>query len=82
MKILVIAPHADDEVYGMGGTILKLIDQGHEVKTLAICCGSSYVFEHSGARVPRELREKEFAQAAEMMGADALTARRRSMLQI
>lgn len=31
MKILVMAPHADDEVLGMGGTIAKMVDEGHEV---------------------------------------------------
>ncbi len=69
MKVLVIVPHADDEVYGMGGTILKLVDQGHEVKTLAICCGSTYSFEHSGKSIPREVREEEFRKASNMMGA-------------
>lgn len=31
MNILVIAPHADDEILGVGGTIAKYIDQGHNV---------------------------------------------------
>ncbi len=31
MKILIIAPHADDEVLGVGGSIAKYIDQGHQV---------------------------------------------------
>lgn len=38
MKILILAPHADDEVIGMGGTIAKLTSQGHEV-VLAVLTG-------------------------------------------
>ena len=31
MKILVLSPHADDEVLGVGGTIARLSNEGHEV---------------------------------------------------
>lgn len=31
MRVLIIAPHPDDEVLGCGGTIAKLSAQGHEV---------------------------------------------------
>ena len=31
MRILVFAPHNDDEVLGVGGTIAKLTSFGHEV---------------------------------------------------
>lgn len=40
-KILVIAAHPDDEVLGMGGTILKLSMQGNEVHVLIVTDGSS-----------------------------------------
>ena len=39
MKVLILAPHADDEVIGMGGTIAKLTSQGHEV-ILAVLTGA------------------------------------------
>jgi len=41
MRILVIAAHPDDEVYGMGGTIAKLSGKGHDVFTLIVTEGCS-----------------------------------------
>lgn len=41
MRILVIAAHPDDEVYGMGGTIAKLAYKKHEVYVLIITDGCS-----------------------------------------
>jgi len=35
-KVLVIAPHADDEVLGMGGTISRMVDQGREVQVAVL----------------------------------------------
>ncbi len=44
MKILVIAAHFDDEVYGCGGTIAKLADKGHEIYACVLTdsCSSQY----------------------------------------
>ncbi|WP_260483861.1 PIG-L deacetylase family protein [Sphingomicrobium flavum] len=38
MSILVLAPHADDETLGMGGTIARLVDEGEQV-TVAVLTG-------------------------------------------
>ncbi len=38
MKVLVIAPHADDETIGAGGTIARLAAEGHHV-TVAVVTG-------------------------------------------
>jgi LmbE family N-acetylglucosaminyl deacetylase len=36
MKIVVFAPHPDDEIYGCGGSILKWMEEGHEVHIIYI----------------------------------------------
>tara|TARA_B100000787_G_C16132969_1_gene268265 strand:+ start:337 stop:1008 length:672 start_codon:yes stop_codon:yes gene_type:complete len=36
-RILVVAPHPDDETIAAGGTIAKLSSQGHEVHVLTAC---------------------------------------------
>lgn len=36
MKIVVFAPHPDDEVYGCGGSILKWMEEGHDMHIIYI----------------------------------------------
>ncbi|MGN7613661.1 PIG-L deacetylase family protein [Magnetococcales bacterium HHB-1] len=33
-RILIISPHADDDIFGAGGTLLKCIEKGGQVKTV------------------------------------------------
>jgi len=35
-KIVVFAPHPDDEIYGCGGSILKWIEEGHDVHVVYV----------------------------------------------
>ena len=44
MKVLVVAPHADDEVLGVEGTIAKYIDEGHEVYVCVMTSGHPSMF--------------------------------------
>lgn len=46
-KILVIAAHPDDEIYGMGGTISRLTSEGNEVFLLIVTDGSSSQYRES-----------------------------------
>lgn len=42
MKILVFAPHNDDEVLGVGGTMAKFAAEGHEVYVCEVTSGKSF----------------------------------------
>jgi glucosamine-6-phosphate deaminase len=44
-KVLVFSPHPDDDVISMGGTLSRLVDQGHEVHTTYQTSGSIAVFD-------------------------------------
>lgn len=61
MRILVIAAHPDDEVYGMGGTIAKLSSQGHEVHVLIVTDGCTA--QYAGRPDLSEIIETKHAEA-------------------
>lgn len=58
MKVLVIAAHPDDEVYGMGGTMAKLSDAGHEVHVLIVTDGCTAQYRND-LRLPEILAQKK-----------------------
>ena len=45
MRILVIAPHPDDEILGVGGTISKRATAGHEVYVCVVTKGCEPLFQ-------------------------------------
>ena len=47
MNILVIAPHPDDEIIGVGGPIAKRVQQGHEVYVCVVTKGQSPMFDQN-----------------------------------
>jgi len=49
-KVVVFSPHPDDDVICMGGTMIKLVKQGHEVHTCYQVSGNIAVFDHDAQR--------------------------------
>lgn len=65
MKILVIAPHMDDETLGVGGTIAKHVQQGDAV-TVCICANRAYGHQYLAPVIAQE--EEAARRAREILG--------------
>lgn len=49
-RSLIFSPHPDDDVISMGGTLLRLVDQGHEVHVAYQTSGNIAVFDDDARR--------------------------------
>jgi len=49
-RVLIFSPHPDDDVISMGGTLLRLVDQGHEVHIAYQTSGNIAVFDDAVIR--------------------------------
>jgi glucosamine-6-phosphate deaminase len=52
-RVLVFSPHPDDDVISMGGTLIRLADQGHEVHVAYQTSGNIAVFDADAIRFAR-----------------------------
>ena len=49
-RVLIFSPHPDDDVISMGGTLLRLVEQGHEVHVAYQTSGNIAVFDEDVIR--------------------------------
>lgn len=49
-KILVLSPHPDDDVFSMGGTLMRLVEHGHQVDVAYQTSGSNGVYDEEAIR--------------------------------
>jgi len=49
-RILIFSPHPDDDIISMGGTFIRLVDQGHEVHVAYQTSGNIAVFDDEAIR--------------------------------
>ncbi len=50
-RVICLSPHPDDDVISMGGTLIRLVEDGHEVHIAYMTSGNIAVFDHDAARV-------------------------------
>ncbi|MGA2693394.1 MAG: glucosamine-6-phosphate deaminase [Opitutaceae bacterium] len=60
-RILVLSPHPDDDVIGMGGTLCRLVEHGHEVHVAYQVSGANAVSDEALARALRFVRDSGLA---------------------
>jgi N-acetylglucosamine malate deacetylase 1 len=71
MRLLVIAPHPDDESIGCGGTILLHRQRGDPVSVVFLTSGERGIVG-AAPEVAMRVRESEAAAAAEVLGIEQL----------
>lgn len=49
-RVVLFSPHPDDDVISMGGTLIRLVDQGHEVHIAYQTSGNIAVFDQDAIR--------------------------------
>ena len=63
-RVLVVAPHPDDEILGCGGTMARLVKEGHEVDVLVATRGKPPAFSADSVAQVRS----EMAKAHALLG--------------
>jgi glucosamine-6-phosphate deaminase len=56
-RVVLFSPHPDDDVISMGGTFIRLVDQGHEVHVAYQTSGNIAVFDDDAVRFADFVRD-------------------------
>ena len=56
-RVIIFSPHPDDDVISMGGTFLRLVDQGHDVHVAYQTSGNIAVHDHDALRYAEFFKE-------------------------
>jgi LmbE family N-acetylglucosaminyl deacetylase len=64
MKILILSPHTDDAELGCGGTIAKMVEDGHELLWVVF----SIAEESLPSDLPKDILKREFLEVAKHLG--------------
>lgn len=62
-RCIIFSPHPDDDVISMGGTFLRLVDQGHDVHVAYQTSGNIAVHDHDALRFAEFSKELELQSA-------------------
>jgi LmbE family N-acetylglucosaminyl deacetylase len=66
-RVLVLSPHPDDETIGCGGTLVRHVEQGDDVRVVFLTSGEKGGHGRSEAETMR-VREQEASEATKILG--------------
>lgn len=69
-RLLVVAPHADDETAGAGGLMARVKDAGGKVYVMVMSTGDLLHFDETGKETRKATRKDELADAMKTLGVD------------
>ncbi|MDA1045241.1 MAG: PIG-L family deacetylase, partial [Verrucomicrobia bacterium] len=69
-RLLVITPHADDEIFGCAGTMAKAKAKGAEVYVVCVTVADLAQYDMNVDIVPAQTRKNEFFQGMSVLGVD------------
>lgn len=69
-KLLVITPHADDEVFGCAGTMAKVKAMGGSVYVICVSISDLVQYDMKAELVKGETRKREFFEGMSILGVD------------
>ena len=71
-RVLVFSPHPDDDVISMGGTFIRLVDQGHDVHVAYQTSGNTAVWDDDALRFVEFVRDFSQTLALDTFKLDSL----------
>src|SRR5579872_1100671 len=69
-RLLVVAPHADDETAGAGGLMARIKDAGGRVFVMVMSTGDLLHFDDTGKKTKKKTRRDELAAAMKTLNVD------------
>ena len=68
-KILLVSPHTDDELFGAGGTLLKLKKEGFRIKLVVMSSSERFLF-HYNKTITQEQQLSEFKKCSKYISTE------------
>jgi LmbE family N-acetylglucosaminyl deacetylase len=69
-RLLVVAPHADDETAGAGGLVARVKDAGGKAYVMVMSTGDLLHFDATGRKTKKKTRRDELDAAMKTLGVD------------